>query len=81
VFVHLVNLSANVTGGDSVLAPGKTSFQRVLKLLNPFDTLFLTQKILHAVTPAGIDEMGTVGFRDILIVTFQPAIESYLTNA
>jgi hypothetical protein len=75
VFVHLLNLTANLTGGDSVLAAGKGNFQRVLKLLHPFDTLFLTQKIFHAVTPVGI-EAGAVGFRDILIVTFQSAVEA-----
>ncbi len=71
VFVHLLNLSANSTGGDSVLASGNRDFHRVLKLVNPFDTLFLTQNLFHAVTPVGIEE-GTVGFRDILIVTFEP---------
>nr|WP_166309199.1 2OG-Fe dioxygenase family protein [Bradyrhizobium sp. 2S1] len=36
--------------------------------------MFLTQNIFHAVTPLGIDE-GTVGFRDILIVTFETISE------
>ncbi|TXG96357.1 MAG: hypothetical protein E6R08_09710 [Nevskiaceae bacterium] len=77
VFVHLLNLSANSTGGDSVLAGGNRDFHRVLKLVNPFDTLFLTQNLFHAVTPVGIEE-GTVGFRDILIVTFEPVVEEKL---
>lgn len=75
VFVHLVNLSANLTGGDSVLAVSGREFQRVLKLLHPFDTLFLTHKLFHAVTPVGIDA-GAVGFRDILIVTFEAAAQA-----
>lgn len=77
VFVHLINASANLIGGDSVLAPSAREFQRVLRLQDPFDTLFLTQMLFHAVTPVGIDS-GAVGFRDILIVTFQSAIATKL---
>jgi hypothetical protein len=77
VFVHLINASANLIGGDSVLAPSAREFQRVLRLQDPFDTLFLTQKLFHAVTPVGIDS-GAVGFRDILIVTFQTAVATKL---
>jgi hypothetical protein len=77
VFVHLVNASANLIGGDSVLAQSAREFQHVLRLQDPLDTLFLTQNLFHAVTPVGI-ESGPVGFRDILIVTFQPTVAAKL---
>jgi hypothetical protein len=71
VFVHLVNLSANVVGGDSIIAIDNKTFEAVIGLEHPLDTLCVTQQKFHAVTPVGI-RAGSSGFRDILLVTFEP---------
>ena len=42
----------------------------ILKLRKPFETLILSQKIFHAVTPMGTTNKNDA-FRDILLVTFQ----------
>jgi L-isoleucine 4-hydroxylase len=74
VFIHLANLSANIVGGDNVIATSDRAFETVLRLEAPLDTLCVTRKKLHAVTPVAARNGGT-GYRDILLVTFEPEVE------
>lgn len=70
VFVHLFRLSNNVIGGDNLIAESGKLINSVIRLRNPLETLLLTQKILHAVTPMGSSNSAN-SQRDILLVTFQ----------
>ena len=69
VFVHLLNLSACILGGDNLISSGDRRIDRVIRLTQPLDTLVLGQKVLHAVTPIGTN-INTGAFRDILLITF-----------
>jgi len=75
VFVHHINESNNVTGGENTLGKSVHYPEFVVKLDHPLDTLCLTQKHFHAVVPHGL-RSGTIGYRDILLVTFQGETES-----
>lgn len=70
VFIHLLNSSANLIGGDSVIAVDEKKFERVIRLNHPLDTLCVTKKHYHAVTPLGICS-GEFGYRDVMLVTFK----------
>lgn len=69
VFVHLFNLSSTSVGGDNLISSGTKKIDRVIRLLEPMQTLGLSQKVLHAVTPVG-SKTESGAFRDILLVTF-----------
>lgn len=73
VFVHLVGLSGNSLGGDSVIAPDAKHFEDVLRLTDVLDTVVVNHDKLHAVTPVGASGTNPVvpARRDILLVTFQ----------
>lgn len=71
VFVHLINASANMLGGDNLIAPNPKNIERVLRLENLFDTLVVNHDKYHAVTPVGCREPGETAVRDIILVTFQ----------
>jgi hypothetical protein len=75
VFLHLINESNNVTGGENTLGRSASYPEFVVKLDHPLDTLCLTQRHYHAVIPHGL-RSGTIGYRDILLVTFQVETES-----
>ena len=69
VFVHLFNLSQNVLGGDNLIATDPKTITHILRLNSPLETLLLTKKPYHAVTPLGSSNGDRV-FRDILLITF-----------
>ncbi|MGY2049553.1 2OG-Fe dioxygenase family protein [Methylobacterium sp. JK268] len=76
VFVHLINRSANIIGGDSIIATDARSIERVLTLRAIGDTLVVDHQKFHAVTPIGCEAPEHNGqdassFRDIILVTFQ----------
>lgn len=70
VFVHLLNLTYNVVGGDNIIAPHAKEVDCVIRLNEPLETILLTKKKLHAVTPMG-SSTADAAYRDILLVTFQ----------
>ena len=70
MFIHLLNLSANAIGGDSVIAQDAKSFERVIRLQDPLDTLCVIKTKFHAVTPVGLNS-GLFGYRDIVLITFE----------
>ncbi|WP_340617313.1 3(1)-hydroxy-L-isoleucine 4-dioxygenase HilB [Xenorhabdus entomophaga] len=71
VFVHLINSSSNMLGGDNLIASTPKKIERVLRLQNPFDTLVVNHDKYHAVTPVGCSINGEIATRDIILVTFQ----------
>ncbi|WP_234257490.1 2OG-Fe dioxygenase family protein [Pectobacterium sp. IFB5596] len=54
VFVHLINVSSNMLGGDSLIASHPRGIERVLRLEQLFDTLVVNHDKLHAVTPVNM---------------------------
>ncbi|MFU2319230.1 3(1)-hydroxy-L-isoleucine 4-dioxygenase HilB [Rahnella sp. PCH160] len=71
VFVHLIHASANMLGGDNLIAPNPKNIERVLRLETLFDTLVVNHDKYHAVTPVGCRKPGKTAVRDIILVTFQ----------
>jgi len=71
VFVHLIHASANMLGGDNLIAPNPKNIERVLRLETLFDTLVVNHDKYHAVTPIGCRQPGETALRDIILVTFQ----------
>jgi hypothetical protein len=69
VFVHLMNLTGNLLGGDNILATSASEIRKVLRLNEPLETIALHKKELHAVTPMGSTDERPA-FRDVLLVTF-----------
>jgi hypothetical protein len=70
VFVHLLSLTPNLLGGDNVLSQDAKSIDDIIRLTSPLETIVLTKKYLHAVTPMG-SANDTPAYRDVLLVTFQ----------
>lgn len=69
VFIHLLNLTGNAIGGDSLIAYDLKKVSCILRLQNPLETLIVTKKMYHAVTPLGSNS-ESYAYRDILLVTF-----------
>jgi hypothetical protein len=71
VFVHLINKSENLIGGDNIIATDGRSIETVFRLQNPLDTFVVNHKKFHAITPIGHQDKEGFSFRDIILVTFQ----------
>lgn len=71
VFVHLVNRSEKLLGGDNVIAVDSKSIETIFRLENPLDTFVVNHKKLHAITPIWHSDPNGFSFRDIILVTFQ----------
>lgn len=74
VFIHLVNITDNIIGGDNLIAGHKAELQGVIRLSKFMDTLALNRNVRHAVTPMGSTD--GVATRDIILFTVEP----YETN-
>lgn len=77
VFLHLIDVSDDLIGGDNIIAKNPKKIDYVFKLKNIFDTLVVNHNCYHAVTPMGIPdnyEKGKFLHRDIILVTFQKRI-------
>ncbi|MBV4365112.1 2OG-Fe dioxygenase family protein [Erwinia sp. BNK-24-b] len=74
VFMHLVDVSADLVGGESIIAKHPKKIDRVLRMRKTFDTLVVNHRCFHAVTPMSVpEEYDERNFlhRDIILVTFQ----------
>jgi L-isoleucine 4-hydroxylase len=69
VFSHLFNITNNSIGANFLVAENSTTINQVYFLDKPLDTIVVTQKPLHAITPLGTKD-GMNGYRDIVLVTF-----------
>lgn len=70
VFIHLINESHNLIGGENTIGKDIDSFDSIIKLKHPLDTLCVTQKQFHSVTQHSLCS-GEIGYRDILLLTFE----------
>lgn len=70
VFLHLLNISSNLLGGDNLFASNRKTILKTLRLTDALETLLFDQKIYHAVTPMSCSDENSA-YRDILLVTFQ----------
>lgn len=72
VFIHLVNLTKNLIGGDNLIADltGK-NITRVIRLEDDMETLVLNRNVYHAVTP--ISARKGVAYRDVVLFTVEPS--------
>jgi len=74
VFVHLIDRSSELIGGDSVIARNARDIDRVIRLEKRWDTLLVDHQCLHAVTPMAAPEWfgeNEYVHRDVILVTFQ----------
>lgn len=79
VFLHLVDVSPDLIGGESIIARQPKNIDRVLRLQKPFDTLVVNHNCYHAVTPMSIPDhypQDALRHRDIILVTFQKRPEA-----
>lgn len=71
VFVHLIDRSDTLMGGDNIIAVDGKSIETVFRLENPLDTFVVNHKKYHAITPIGHQDKEGFSYRDIILVTFQ----------
>lgn len=78
VFIHFINASANLIGGENIICEsptprsknGSPPFIAHLNLTEPMETLCVTKKHYHQVFPMSVG-VGNSAYRDILLVTFE----------
>lgn len=79
VFVHLIDRSPELIGGDNVIAKNAREIDRVIRLEQRWDTLLVDHQCLHAVTPMAAPEWfreHEYVHRDVILVTFQSREET-----
>jgi hypothetical protein len=72
VFIHFVKQSPNRVGGVNYIAKDESEIIEVIDLIEPAETIVLSKKHFHAVSPLGVQKGKKRAFRDVLIVTFEP---------
>ena len=72
VFLHLLQLSDNLIGGDNIIAESKGTIKNVFKLKKFMDTVILNRNTRHAVTPMG--STRGIAIRDIILFTVEPTV-------
>jgi hypothetical protein len=73
VFIHLIQLTANAIGADSVISGMDNKPTNVLRLAKPFDTLIVDKTKKHAVTPLG--SSNGMSFRDVMLINVEAEIQ------
>ncbi|KPN63551.1 hypothetical protein AKJ29_13015 [Aliiroseovarius crassostreae] len=73
VFIHLVKLTENAIGADSVVSGMDDMPTGVYRLSEPFDTLIVDPTMKHAVTPLG--STGGEAHRDVMLVNLEHSIQ------
>ncbi|MEM5373250.1 2OG-Fe dioxygenase family protein [Paraburkholderia azotifigens] len=73
VFIHLVQLTDNAIGAESVISEMDSKPTNVLRLSAPFDTLIVDRAKKHAVTPLGSNE-GTA-YRDVMLINLEAEVQ------
>ncbi|WP_375509042.1 2OG-Fe dioxygenase family protein [uncultured Caballeronia sp.] len=72
VLIHLIDLTPNAIGADSVISGMDSKPTNVLRLQKPFDTLIVDRTKKHAVTPLGSSH-GT-SYRDVMLVNVEAEV-------
>ncbi len=73
VFIHLIRLTENAIGADSVISEMDNQPKHVLRLSNPLDTLIVDRMKKHAVTPLG-SRCG-MAYRDVMLVNLEAEVQ------
>jgi hypothetical protein len=71
VFVHFLGQSSSAIGGTNYIAKSPEEIIQVLHLTEPLETLVLSKKHLHSLSPIGVKSGKKDAYRDVLIVTFE----------
>ncbi|ROS01708.1 hypothetical protein EDC56_2153 [Sinobacterium caligoides] len=74
VFVHLIDLSLSVIGGDNIIADSNSNPTHVVRLENFMDTLILDKSVQHAVTP--LSSKNGQSKRDVILFTVEDTIQN-----
>lgn len=75
VLLTVVDKSANLVGGDTLLARNKRSIDRSVSL-GELETAILTKATKHMVTPMESSEASDPAWRDIILLTVEEADET-----
>lgn len=70
VFIHHIRTSEHMIGGDTVIAPNDKEIKQVFKLSKHLDSLVMSHKVFHAVSPMG-SSIASSAVRDIILITFE----------
>lgn len=73
VFIHLVRLTKNAIGADSVISEMDNYPTHVYRLQNPLDTLIVDRTKKHAVTPLGSTD--GMAYRDVMLVNLEADVQ------
>lgn len=72
VFIHLIQLTDNAIGADSVISEMDSKPTNVLRLSEPFDTLIVDKTKKHAVTPLG--SRNGMAYRDVMLINVEAEV-------
>lgn len=73
VFIHLIQLTYNAIGADSVISGMNGHPTNVLRLSDPFDTLIVDKTRKHAVTPLGSSH--GIAYRDVMLINVEAEVQ------
>lgn len=73
VFIHLIRLTSNALGADSIISGMDSLPTHVYRLQNPLDTLIVDRAKKHAVTPLGSVE--GIAYRDVILVNLEADVQ------
>ncbi|TDY53392.1 hypothetical protein BX592_103204 [Paraburkholderia rhizosphaerae] len=73
VFIHLIRLTPNAIGADSVISGMTGHPTNVLRLVAPFDTLIVDKTRKHAVTPLGSSH--GIAYRDVMLINVEAEVQ------
>jgi hypothetical protein len=73
VFIHLIQLTDNAIGADSVISEMDSKPANVLRLSTPLDTLIVDKTKKHAVTPLG--SHGGMAYRDVMLINVEAEVQ------
>jgi hypothetical protein len=73
VFIHLVQLTENAIGADSVISEMDSKPTNLLRLSNPLDTMIVDRMKKHAVTPLG--STGGMAYRDVMLINLEAEVQ------
>ncbi|MEC5404077.1 2OG-Fe dioxygenase family protein [Paraburkholderia sp. MPAMCS5] len=73
VLIHLVQLTGNAIGADSVISEMDSKPTHVLRLTRLFDTLIVDRTKKHAVTPLG--SIDGRAYRDVMLVNLEAEVQ------
>lgn len=73
VFIHLIQLTANAIGADSVISEMDSKPTHVYRLANALDKLIVDRAKKHAVTPLG--SSGGTAYLDPMLINLQAEVQ------